>query len=66
LPAKFPSGEHLDPVGVGVVLEAEHSCMTLRGVGAIGSSTVTSTLLGAQREDAQSRAEFVSLVGISG
>ncbi len=58
--------EHLDPVGVGVVLEAEHSCMTLRGVRAIGSSTVTSTLLGALREDAQSRAEFFSLVGISG
>jgi GTP cyclohydrolase I len=57
--------EHLDPVGVGVVLEAEHSCMTLRGVRAIGSSTVTSTLLGALREDAQSRAEFFSLVGIS-
>ena len=66
MPARFPSGEHLGPVGVGVVLEAEHSCMTLRGVRAIGSSTVTSTLLGALPEDAQSRAAFVSFVGISG
>ena len=57
--------DYLDPVGVGVVLEAEHSCMTLRGVRAIGSSTVTSTLLGALRENAQSRAEFFALVGVS-
>ena len=51
----------LHPRGVGVVIEAEHSCMTLRGVRAAGSATVTSTLLGAFREDPRSRAEFLAL-----
>jgi GTP cyclohydrolase I len=51
----------LRPRGVGVVMEAEHTCMTLRGVRAAGSSTVTSTLLGAFREDPRSRAEFLAL-----
>jgi GTP cyclohydrolase IA len=51
----------LRPRGVGVVLEAEHACMTLRGVQATGSSTVTSTLLGAFRDDPRSRAEFLAL-----
>lgn len=54
----------LDPQGVGVVIEAEHCCMTLRGVQAVGSSTVTSTLLGTLRTDARSRAEFFALTGI--
>jgi GTP cyclohydrolase I len=53
----------LDPRGVGVVLDAEHTCMTLRGVRAIGATTVTSTLLGTLRTDHRSRAEFLSLVG---
>ena len=52
---------HLQPRGVGVVIEAEHTCMTLRGVRAAGSSTVTSSLLGTLREDARSRAEFLAL-----
>jgi GTP cyclohydrolase I len=52
---------HLRPRGVGVVLHAEHSCMTLRGVQARGSSTVTSTLLGILRTDPRSRAEFLAL-----
>ncbi|HZI96093.1 MAG TPA: GTP cyclohydrolase I FolE [Actinomycetales bacterium] len=52
---------HLRPAGVGVVVEAEHLCMSLRGVRAAGSSTVTSTLLGAFREDPRSRAEFLAL-----
>jgi GTP cyclohydrolase I len=56
--------DQLDPQGVGVVIEAEHSCMTLRGVQAAGSSTVTSTLLGALREDARSRQEFFALAGV--
>jgi GTP cyclohydrolase I len=56
--------DQLDPKGVGVVIEAEHSCMTLRGVQAAGSSTVTSTLLGALREDARSRQEFFALTGV--
>ncbi|MFD5094160.1 GTP cyclohydrolase I FolE [Amycolatopsis thailandensis] len=58
--------EQLQPRGVGVVIEAEHSCMTLRGVQAVGSSTVTSTLLGTLREDARSRQEFFALTGING
>jgi GTP cyclohydrolase IA len=53
----------LHPTGVGVVIEAEHSCMTLRGVQAAGSTTVTSTLLGTLHEDARSRAEFFALAG---
>jgi GTP cyclohydrolase IA len=53
--------EHLAPGGVGVVIEAEHLCMTLRGVRATGSRTVTSALHGLLRDDARSRAEFFSL-----
>ncbi|GAA0349857.1 GTP cyclohydrolase I [Actinoallomurus spadix] len=52
---------HLEPKGVGVVIEAEHTCMTLRGVQATGSRTLTSTLLGALRTDARSRSEFLAL-----
>jgi len=58
--------ERLHPRGVGVVLEAEHACMTLRGVRALGASTVTSALLGTMRTDARSRAEFFSLAGVPG
>ena len=54
----------LHPKGVGVVVEAEHSCMTLRGVHATGTTTVTSTLLGTLREDGRSRQEFFALAGI--
>ena len=50
--------------GVGVVLEAEHSCMTLRGVRAHGAKTVTSALLGTLRTDPASRAEFFALAGV--
>ncbi|HEY2550166.1 MAG TPA: GTP cyclohydrolase I FolE [Streptosporangiaceae bacterium] len=57
--------QHLQPRGVGVVIEAEHTCMTLRGVQAAGASTVTSTLLGMLREDARSRSEFFALAGVS-
>lgn len=53
----------LHPRGVGVVIEAEHLCMTLRGVQAVGSSTITSTLLGTLRDDHRSRAEFFTLAG---
>jgi GTP cyclohydrolase IA len=52
---------HLKPLGAGVVVEAEHTCMTLRGVQARGSTTVTSALLGTLRDDARSRAEFLAL-----
>jgi len=55
---------HLRPRGVGVVIEAEHTCMTLRGVQAAGSRTVTSTMLGTLREDPRSRQEFFALTGV--
>ncbi len=54
----------LAPKGVGVVLEAEHLCMSLRGVEAVGSKTVTSSLHGLVRDDARTRAEFLDLTGI--
>ncbi len=53
----------LAPKGVGVVLEAEHLCMTLRGVHAAGARTVTSTLHGLLRTDPRSRQEFLTLTG---
>ena len=56
---------HLRPQGAGVVIEAEHTCMTLRGVQAAGSRTVTSTLLGTLRDDPRSRQEFFALAGVS-
>lgn len=59
-------GEQLNPKGVGVVIAAEHTCMTLRGVQASGASTVTSTLLGTLREDPRSRQEFFALAGVAG
>jgi len=49
------------PVGVGVVIEAQHLCMQMRGVQRRESSTVTSCLLGAFRDDARARAEFLAL-----
>ncbi len=56
--------DRLAPKGAGVVLEAEHLCMSLRGVQAVGSRTVTSSLHGRIRDDARSRAEFLDLTGI--
>lgn len=53
--------DHLSPRGVGVVVEAEHLCMTIRGVRAPGSRTVTSTLYGKLREDPAARQEFLAL-----
>jgi GTP cyclohydrolase I len=53
--------EHLAPRGVGVVIEAEHLCMSLRGVRAAGARTTTSALCGVLRDDARSRGEFLSL-----
>ena len=52
---------HLQPRGVGVVVQAEHLCMTLRGVRTGGTTTTTSTMRGALRDDARSRAEFLAL-----
>jgi GTP cyclohydrolase I len=56
---------HLHLRGVGVVVEAEHACMTVRGVQAAGSRTVTSTMLGSLREDPRSRSEFFALTRVS-
>ena len=56
--------EHLAPKGVGVVIEAEHMCMSLRGVQASGSRTITSSVHGLLREDARSRQEFFALTGV--
>jgi GTP cyclohydrolase I len=50
----------LQPHGTGVLLEAEHSCMTVRGVRALGSTTVTSAFTGTLSTDAQARAEFLA------
>ena len=53
--------EVLEPQGVGVVIEAEHSCMTLRGVEVPGASLSTSCLLGVVRDDPRTREEFLRL-----
>ncbi len=53
----------LNPLGVGVLIEAEHSCMTLRGVNTPGSRLSTSRLLGAIRDDPRTRSEFLRAVG---
>ena len=58
--------KELEPNGVGVVIEAEHLCMTLRGVQAVGANTITSTMLGVLRDDARSRAEFLAAAGLGG
>lgn len=54
--------EHLKPLGVMVVIEAEHTCMTLRGVKKPGAMTITSVLLGGFRTDPRTRAEAMSLI----
>jgi GTP cyclohydrolase I len=53
--------EHLAPKGIGVVLDAAHTCMSLRGVSKQGTSTITSALRGLLRDDPRSRGEFLSL-----
>lgn len=55
--------EQLQPKGVGVVLEAEHLCMSLRGVQKPGAMTITSALHGLVRDDSRTREEFLSLTG---
>jgi GTP cyclohydrolase I len=55
--------DHLRPKGVGVVMEADHMCMSLRGVRARGTRTLTSSVSGVLRDDARSRQEFFALTG---
>ncbi len=52
----------LEPLGVMVVIEAEHTCMTLRGVKKPGAVTITSAVLGGFRKDPRTRAEAMSLI----
>jgi GTP cyclohydrolase I len=52
----------LEPQGVGVVVEAEHLCMTVRGVRKPGARTITSAVRGMLRRDPRTRAEFLTLV----
>jgi GTP cyclohydrolase I len=54
--------EELEPLGVMVVIEAEHTCMTLRGVKKPGAKTITSAVLGGFRKDSRTRAEAMSLI----
>jgi GTP cyclohydrolase I len=54
--------DQLKPLGVMVVVEAEHTCMTLRGVKKSGAQTVTSAVLGGFRKDSRTRAEAMALI----
>ncbi|MEO6205051.1 MAG: GTP cyclohydrolase I [Mycobacteriales bacterium] len=54
--------QHLEAKGVAVVLDAQHECMSLRGVRSVGARTVTSALRGRLRDDPAARAEFLALV----
>ncbi|MEE1043995.1 MAG: GTP cyclohydrolase I FolE [Olegusella sp.] len=55
----------LDPLGVMVVIEAEHTCMTMRGIRAAGSQTVTSAVRGCFKNDEKTRTEALRLLGVS-
>ena len=58
--------EKVKPLGVGVVTEATHLCMSMRGVQKQNSVAVSSAMLGAFREDARTRSEFLNLIGKTG
>ncbi len=58
--------ENLEPLGVAVVVDASHECMTTRGIHKRGVSMVTSHMTGAFRDDARTRAEFLQFIGIHG
>lgn len=54
--------EKIEPLGVGVVMEATHLCMSMRGIQKQNSGAVTSAMLGSFRSDARTRSEFLSLI----
>src|SRR5690348_1725590 len=56
--------EILEPQGVAVVMESSHLCMVMRGVEKIGTSTLTSCMLGCFAQKSESRQEFLNLVGL--
>jgi GTP cyclohydrolase I len=56
--------KHLEPVGVAVVIQATHACMTARGVRTPGVGMITSRMMGVFREDERSRKEVLSLMGL--
>jgi GTP cyclohydrolase I len=58
--------DKVKPLGVGVVTEATHLCMSMRGVQKQNSVAVSSAMLGAFREDARTRSEFLNLIGKTG
>ncbi len=58
--------EVLQPRGVAVIIEAQHQCMTTRGIHKPGVSMVTSRMLGAFRDDPSTRRELLSMIGRSG
>ena len=56
--------KEMNPKGVAIVIEAEHLCMTMRGIRAAGAETQTSAIRGTMRKDARTRAEVMTLLGL--